>query len=361
MTDNRAKAVRSALIDKVSTTFSLKNLLTDMNATGELGKGDTVEIPTRSAVQIEQVSTGTGALAMSVQTNTATPNELKIDQHYGAIVEIGKMNEKYDLNGTWAPQLASQVKIELDTYIGTDVFKRALLYQGAWAAGSTAPSTWVNPTGVALTQDMTELALAQMLNQKGVTFDGLEWILGPFGVGSLRRIAGFNAATPVGGGSLGMRQVGELHGIPVRVTQVAPESIAVATTAVVVASNVATATVAAGHGIVAGMPLTSAGHTVNATTAVAVTSTTETTVVYPLTTGDATLADGVGVLTVNMSIGGLVYKPWAFFAEGKVPTVNIYPRTGGKIVDELQAEAFWGSKGLPGCFVAIGSPRRAFT
>lgn len=363
MPDNREKYVSDRLINRVSVTSSLKSLFTDVVADGRVAKNDSFEIPTRSAIQVEQVSTGSGAATMTVQTNTATPNLLTVDQHYGAVIEIGKMNAKYDLAGAWSDQLGDQVMIEIDNYVDSDVFTRALLYGGAWLAGATTPTTWVNPSGAAVTQDMTEQALAVMSTQRGVSLEGCEWVFHPYGLGSIRRLSAFTPIhTPVAaGGSLGMRTVGELHGLPVKMTNAVPNRLSIATTAVVVSTNVATATVAAGHGVVAGMLLTSTGHTVNSSANVTVTSTTETTIVYPLTTGDATLADGIGTLTVNLTINGLVHRPWAFIAQAKVPTIAIHARTGGKIVDELQSHTFWGSRGLPGAFIALGSPRLAFT
>ena len=67
----------------------------------------------------------------------------------------------------------------------------------------------------------------------------------------------------------------------------------IATTGVTVASNVATATVAADHGVSEGQVISTTGLTTDASS-VAVTSVTSTTIVYPLTTGDGALADGVG-------------------------------------------------------------------
>lgn len=70
----------------------------------------------------------------------------------------------------------------------------------------------------------------------------------------------------------------------------------VATTAVTVASNVATATVV-GHAFVVGENITTSGHTTNATVATPITAVTATTVSYALTASDGALADGVGVIT----------------------------------------------------------------
>lgn len=75
----------------------------------------------------------------------------------------------------------------------------------------------------------------------------------------------------------------------------------IATTGVSVASNVATATVAEGHGVVPGMRLTSSGHTTTTSDTVEVTAATATTISYPLTASDGAMADGAGSLLVERS------------------------------------------------------------
>lgn len=81
----------------------------------------------------------------------------------------------------------------------------------------------------------------------------------------------------------------------------------VATTGCTIASNVCTATVASGHGLVAGDIVALSGTTVT-TASATITSVTETTVVFPLTGANGAMADGVGVLT-QITKPGNVYSP----------------------------------------------------
>ena len=76
----------------------------------------------------------------------------------------------------------------------------------------------------------------------------------------------------------------------------------VATTAVTVTTNSATATVGAGHGVVVGDWVESINHTTNTGAEVQVTAVAATSVVYPLTAGDGALADGVGSLLHRKSV-----------------------------------------------------------
>lgn len=77
----------------------------------------------------------------------------------------------------------------------------------------------------------------------------------------------------------------------------------IATSAVTIASNVATATVLAGHGASAGQCIVTTGHTTNTPGSpngcVQITSVGATTIVYPLTAADGPLADGVGTIVDN--------------------------------------------------------------
>lgn len=363
MTDLREKVVLDALIDKVSTMFPLSNALTDMGEA--LRKGDTAEIVTRSSITIQQASTGTGAATMTVQTNTGTPNLLTVDQHYGAIVQIGKMNAQFDMNGSWKDQLASQVLIELDDYIDIDVYKRALLFGGAWTTG-TANTYWTNVAGATVTADHVETTMAKMLDQKGVRKQFCIWAFRPFGMSAVRRLAAF---TPISidrqaDGVLGVKTVGMLHGIPVIESQSVPDQLTVATTAAVTTGTgtVHTYTVAAGHPLVAGMLATVAGHDAdeNIATPTAITSTTTVSVVITTSaTNDGTSTDTSGLITVNLTCNGLIYQPWSFIKKSRLPSIEIVPTSGGLISDELQATAIWGAKGLTGCFMGLGSPRQS--
>lgn len=344
MTDARSKKVYDALIDKVSTIAQLRSLATDMGVA--MQKGEVIDIPTRSAIQIEDASNGA---SMTVQTIEPSANTLTVDSHKGAIVGIPKLNRMLNMEGSYYDQLAQQILTEIGSYMD-QAWYDTVLRDGAGTAALV-----VNPAGDALSIDDTENALAIMTDQKGVRLDRCVWCFSAYGIGSLRRNSAWQPNTQgPEKGVLGMPVIGMLHGAPVVQSQDVLKTLSIATSAVTIATNVATATVAEGHGFVPGMVISTTGLTTNATDAT-ITSVTATTIVFPLTASNGALADGVGTITCTRSFNSLIHMPWTFKRELQVPDVNIVP-VSNAIQDNLQADAIWGFTALPGSAVALLSP-----
>lgn len=355
MADARSKAVYNKLVDKFSTNYPLQNIFTEMG--NAYSKNEKVIVPTRSAIQILAASDSAGdSISLGVSTIKPTENEFTVDQHYGNAYEVAPLHAEFDLDGSWSDQLADSIKVEMDDFIDIDIYTKCVR-AGAY---TTTASLWVNVAAAAISADNVENARAKMLAQKGVRIQGLVWAFHPYGMGSVRRLSAFvPSGQNADKGDLGVPAVGTLHGIPVVESQSVPQSLSVATTAVSITSNVATATVAEGHGFVPGMLITTAGLTTNATSAVAITSVTGTTIVFPLTASDGAMADGVGTITSAMCLNALIYRPWTFRRIQKIPTIKIIPRSGRPGADELQFWSIWGRMGLPGCAVGLGSPASA--
>lgn len=353
--DARGKAVSDKLISKVDTLFPLSNIFTDMGPAMRVNQS--IDIPTRASITVEQASNSSGATLMTLQTNAPVANNLIVDQHYGAVILIQKLQNIYDLNGKWSDQMSHQVKVELDDYIDIDCYDEAIRV-GAW---DTTATRWTNVAGATVTGDMVELAMAKMRAQKGVRQADLVWTFHPYGMGAIRRLSAFVPSVNAPMGDLGTPAVGTLHGIPVVESQSVIDQLTVATSAVTITSNVATATVAAGHGLVPGMLVLNSGLTDSASnlTAQVISSVTATTVVFPYTASNGAQGDGVGVLTVNLTCNGLLNRPWLFKSIQQVPDVKIVARSAGYIGDELQFDAIWGVKVLANSAVMIGSPRQA--
>jgi hypothetical protein len=356
-TDLRSKAVLSTLIDKVSTLNSVSSIFTDLGAA--LAFGESIDIGTTDTVTVSQAHTSGAPNQMTIQSATNTANNLVVDKTPGAFLEIPKLSRIFDLEGAFASQKADQILTTIEDAIDQDCVDALLT--AAWDNGAT-PAYWINAAAATVTAAMTFNAMATMLAQKGVRKESCAWMMHPFGAASIASLADFKPYTGVAGSgapsAFGAPFIGTLYGIPVIENQSIRNRFTVATTQVVVASNVATATVAAGHNIVSGMKLTSAGHTANASSAVTVGTVTATTIAYPLVTGDATLADGVGTLTIDATCNALVYKPWTFIRRRQLPEIRVVPRVDYDS-DVLQATSLYGRKCLAGSAVFLGSPRNA--
>lgn len=354
-TDARAKYVSDKLIDKVSTSYQLRNIFTPIGEDGPMRKGESIDIPTRSAITVSQVSSGSTSNTLSVQANTPTANNLVVDQHYGAIVAIPKLQSIFDMEGSWSSQMADQVLTEIGDNMDIDLYDD-LIRVGAY---DSSASYWANVAGDAISNDDLENALAIMTSQRGVRYENLVFAFHPYGMGSVRRLSAFIPNYQrAEDGNLGLPMIGTVHGVPVVVSQSVKTSMTQACTAVSISSNVATVTVAAGHGFVPGMLITIAGITTPLTVAAAITAVSATTLTVPLTASDGAMADGAGTVTWARCANALVHRPWAFRRVQLVPDLRIVPRIT-EIDDVLQADALWGVKVLTGSCVGIASPAAA--
>lgn len=349
--DARGKAVYSQLTDKVSTLYPVRNIFRDMSGEMDGTRNQSIDIITRAAITIEQASNSSGvAQTMTIQSNTPTANNLVVDQHYGSVVGVGKMSKTFDMGGAWAGQMAEQILIELGDYIDQDHIDE-LIRVGAYS--STAAYT-SNVAGDALSNTDIEQAIAILASMRGARRADFAWLFNPYGIGNIRNLSAFIPHENAVAGVLGTPTVGSLHGIPVIESQAVPTSLAVATTACTIATNVCTATVAAGHGIVPGMVISLAGTTVTGSDKT-VSSVTDTTIVFPLTGADGAMADGVGTITCSRAMNMLVNRRWIFSAVQQVPDIEIVT-SETKFQDILKFDAIWGLKVLAASAVLLPSP-----
>lgn len=348
MADARAKAVLSRLADLYGRTNYGIDLVSNLRE--PLARGDTVEIPDISSFTVIADGT-TSTAAAAVTTNVIS---LSANLHPWINVELPAVASMQLLDGAWASQVAEQGLVQLKNSMDQAFLRTYLANSLCWTTG-TAATYHDNVAGDALTGADILNCKAALLANDGVSEGNLIMIVSPYGEASIMNISAFipnyQAAEQ---GNLGIPRLGYVYGVPVYSTNSIQRSNAVATTAVSVTSNVATATVASGHGIVAGQVISTTGLTTNVTNAT-VTSTTSTTIVYPCTTGDGAFGDGVGTITANSSDNLMLDKSQIFVAQQKMPSVRVVPHddTTG---DALQISAIWGRIGRTGRCRVLHSP-----
>lgn len=354
MADLRSKAVLAALIDRISARYPLSSIFTDLGPAMKLG--DSIDIPTfTDALTVQDASSSGASVALTIETASATANNLVIDKHKAVFLDIPKFQRMFDLEGAWASQIANTILTKLWNYVDADLYDDLVLNAGF----STSGAYWVNAEADALGTADINLAMAKMLAQDGVRKEDLVWVFNPYGSGSLANISAWQPQPSfLGGDKLGHPTIGFLNGVPVVESQKVRSQITAACTAVSISSNVATVTVPSGHGFVPGMKITISGITTPLTVAAAISAVTATTLTVPLTASDGAMADGAGTVTCNISCNGLVHRPWAFRAMSQMPEIRIVPREA-RDSDVLQATMLWGKKSLAGAFIGLGSPREA--
>lgn len=323
MADAARKAVQSALLDTWSRGPSLLPLLTNLGPV--VRGGDSVDVPYIGSLTVA-TSESQAVSSTSVSVHTLTVNRPKfINQG----LTMAQMAQLLNGNDAFAQQITRASSGQLANAIERDIIEHMIASSGV--------SYHVNLAGDAVTDDDVNEAEARMREQDGVANSqgDLFWLVSPKAAASIKNAADFSydSVSPQQGG-LGLPLIGSINGIPVYTHNAMPGGVdslrqQVATSAVSVSSNVATATVASGHGFVAGQQIWTAGLTTNVAVGspATITSVGATSIVYPLTASDGALADGVGTIYSASSMAALVYRPWLWYAmDGEIPFVELVKR-----------------------------------
>lgn len=347
MADLRAKHVLGELADLYSRSIFALDLPTQLDE--PLSEGDSVEIPSIGALTVNE----NGATAADPEAVSNTVLTLVADRHPWINVQLPAVSRKQNMDGKWAEQVAKQATIMLKNRMDEHLLRDYLAREIAYDASATYH---VNVEGDALTEDDLLNGRAELLTMDGVQDQNIVLACHPFGVGSIMSIAGFvpngKAAEE---GRLGIPLIGSVFGTPVVMTNSVLRNLTIATSAVTVASNVATATIPSGHGLVPGMRITTTGLTTNVATPTAILTSGATSVTFALTAADGALADGVGSIVSATCQNLLMDKANVFVAQQQMPTARIVqdPRSTG---DNLQIAAIWGRRARAGYVRVLHSP-----
>ena len=337
-TDARVKEVLPVLADFYSRENMLLDRCTDLKAS--LGKGESIDLPSIGEFTVT-ADGDTGVGAGNAQTITTSAENMIVDKLPTIFAKIPKKDRIFNLgDGSWGAQVGRIAAMQLKNY-NDDELVEYLLGTPAW---DTAGTYHINPAGATVTSAMFRTALARARSLDGLK--RLEWWVSPYGEGAISQIADFvpNQAQ-VDTANLGIRQIGTLFGLPVIETTAIKTDRTVATSAVTISSNVATATVAAGHGLVPGQFIYTTGLTTNvaSTAKVAIQTVTSTTVVFALTDSNGAMADGVGLIIPATGANMLVDLEHIFKAEYGDPDVEIIPQNG-TLTDEMRVFSLLGRK-----------------
>lgn len=323
MADAARKAVQSALLDTWSRGPSLLPLLTNLGPV--VRGGDSVDVPYIGSLTVA-TSESQAVSATSLSVYTMTVNRPKfINQG----LTMAQMAQLLNGNDAFAQQITRASSGQLANAIERDIVEHIIT--------NTGVSYHVNLAADAVTDEDINAAEAVMREQDGVAnaMGDLAWVVSPRAAASIKNAADFSydSVAPLQGG-VGLPMLGSINGIPVYTHNALPGAVEalrqqVATSAVSISTNVATATVPSGHGFVAGQQIWTSGLTTNVAVGspVTITSVTSTTIVYPLTASDGALADGIGTIYSASSMAMLIHRPWIYYGmDGEIPAVELVKR-----------------------------------
>ena len=347
MADARAKIVLDALEPLYTRSVYLIDRVRNLRE--PLGSADSIEVPASPQLTVA----ANGANTTAPQSGTPTVLAVNPNLHPLINVLLPAVDQVQLLGGTWAPAIAEdatqQMKNSMDNALCQDYLARTLAYD-------TAATYHDNLAGDSLTEDDILNSKATILAQDGSMASSLALITSPFGEASITSIAGFTPmAQQIDQGLLGVPQIGKVFGIPVLSTNAVQRSLTIAASATNIATNVCTATVPAGHGMVPGAMVYTSGMTANIASgsAVAITSVTTTTIVFPLTAANG--SNGTGNVIMRSCMNLLVDLKHIFVAQQRFPTIRVvddYQSTSSA----LQVSALWGRIGRAGRCRVIHSP-----
>lgn len=348
MTDAIEKKVWMELYNNFQERDYIFPLMTDLS--GALGAGDTIEIPRHASAPTDAAA----ATRAAPESYAPTISTLSLNQDVFYNVSLPAMETPQRLGGAWATQLARRFAFDAKNQMDSNLIS----YLNTSLAYDTSATYHVNPLADALTNADIMEAIALVESNTGRRRNRFLFVLHPYGAAAVNDIASF---IPNAGkaelGDVGLPLVGTIGGIPAVVSTQCNRLRTVATTAVSVTSNVATATVAAGHGFVPGMSISTTGLTVDVTDAT-VSSVTATTIVYPCTACNGAMADGVGTIENQAAENLLIDRDSVFVAQQQAPRIRRVadPESAG---DALQLFTSFGRVGETTGICVLSSPPSA--
>ena len=346
------KYVIGQILDTWSRGPSVIPLISDIS--GEMPNGDTIDaFPSMVAPTV--------ATSESASVESSSVSITQLIKNRDAFVNFGltETQRLQLLTGQYPEQMVRRIVGTMKEYIDRDIVSYALTN----LAYDTSATYHGNVAGDAVTAgDIADL-IGRAKDQDGYNGEGWAWIGNPRFTASVHSNSAYvpNPSAPTG--NLGLPQLGVLNGIPYYEHNAIPGGQLamrqqVATSAVTVSSNVATATVASGHGFVPGQIIWTSGLTTNVAVGspVAITSVTATTIVYPLTAADGALADGVGTIYSASSMALLVRSDRLAYAQDRTSPTPMLVKRETNAGYTMQLFMKYGRVGLAGGVWVLHAP-----
>jgi hypothetical protein len=351
-TSGSLKYVIGQILDTWSRGPSVIPLISDIS--GEMPNGDTIDaFPSMVAPTV--------ATSESASVESSSISVTQLIKNRDAFVNFG-LTETQRLQllvGQYPEQMVRRIVGSMKEYIDRQIVEYMLQSLAYDASGTYHGNIAADAVSAG---DIANL-IGQAKDQDGYNGEGWAWIGNPRFTASVHSNTAYvpNPAAPTG--NLGLPQLGVLNGIPYYEHNAVPGGQLatrqqVATSAVTVSSNVATATVASGHGFVAGQQIFTTGLTTNVAVGspATISSVTATTIVYPLTASDGALADGVGVIYSASSMALLVRSDKVAYAQDRTSPTPMLVKRETNAGYTMQLFMKYGRIGLAGGVWVLHAP-----
>lgn len=348
--DGRARLVFDALADLHSRTNYLVDLVDQVGQDQGVAFGYSFDVTSIGTLTI----TSSGATGASPQAVTPAVLQVVVNEDPAIFLKIGKRDNLQLLGGggKWAAGVARDAMMQFKTYLDLQLTNLLI----GTTAFDTSATYHDNAAAATLTAAMFLQSKAKLLQNDGSNEENIACFVNPMFEASIHAIVGFteNSDRALDAGDIGVPMIGRVAGVPIFMSNSVPASRTVAGSASAIASNVLTITVAAGHGVVPGVKITTSGGDANITTAAAVSSVTATTIVAPLTSADDAANQAVTV-TVYGTENIMCDRRHIHVAQQLMPGVRIVEESASTN-DSLQIFNVWGKNARVGRTRIIHGP-----
>lgn len=349
MADASLKYVQSQILDTWTRGPSIIPLITDLS--GEVPNGDTIDA-------FPQMVSPTVNSSESAAVESSSVSITQLIKNRDAFINFGltETQRLQLLAGNYPSSMMQSMVGTMKEAIDRDIVTYLLGLAGSASYHGNLAADAITAA------DIADIA-GSAREQPGVSSLEWKWIANPRFTASIHSNSAYvpNPSGPTT--ELGLPQLGVLNGLPYFEHSAVPGSVnamrqQVATSAVTITSNSATATVASGHGFVAGQQIWTTGLTSNVAVSspVTITSTTATTIVYPLTGSDGALADGVGTIYSASSMAILVYSPRVAYAQDRTSPMPTMVKREANAGYAMQLFMKYGRVGLAGAAYVLHAP-----
>lgn len=304
--DYAASLIMDEMLD-IETTGANDALAAFEDYSDEAVKGQSITVAELGNITVS-ASGANGQTASALNVNTA---KLVVDQPAYASFYIQAIEDVLGMNGGGAKKAGAALYRRLRAYVAGQIINAAR--ENLIGSGDTG--LVANAGADALTDNDVSAAEAMLCDSAGVGQDTPLVLVGSSGfTAACKSLANYQPPTS----AVGVGRLEYVNGRPYFQTSAletrAGKLSAVISDSVVSASNTVVQTVPSGHHFVRGGLVTTAGLTVDASVATAITATSATSVTHALTASAGQQADHAGTLNSASSIGLLFVKPWSCFA-----------------------------------------------
>lgn len=338
----RLKGVYRSVVNASANQNFLADQLRKKDLDEDSSKADAVDFLEFPTYTVSEGVDGSGDLQDGTVNQIGLTNtNIDIAEHPAIFVELGTKDQtQLATRGTDADGFGKKIMADLRNEIDTRLHR----YARAAAYLTTGSDYHDNPGANQVTKKMVFDGAGRVENA-GSDRMSLELWCNPMALGAFSDLESWSRGAGETAPAIGISKVGAIGDIPVLTSKIVPYRRTVAVTASAIDTGELTMTVASGHGIVAGMRISTTGLDAGniAAPGEEVLETTATTIVVATDAGDDA-TNGDGTITIESAENLLIAKDLNHVALQLVPTLELVDGGRARVSKVLKCYALFGTR-----------------